>query len=153
MPKNNFSIVMAKSFIDKWSEGTRKAMMHGTNTVTTWHHKFLKPEHVLLGVLIIEDGEASSLLKDQGIDPLKLSDLLISSFKMGKRKYAAPAAGTEHHIRYAKNTVKAMTYAKEEYIRKRAREMQPVHILMGLMKLNYPPIKKLMKVSAIKTNK
>lgn len=141
-------MVFGATSVRKWSEGTRKAVIQASKSVTTWHHKFIKPEHVLLGVLKVEDKEVQHFLGDTGIEFVKLWALLISSFKVGKRKFPAPGVGVQYSIRYTKKAVMALTYADEEFIREKATELRPIHIMSGLLKLKYPPIMRLIKKAA-----
>ncbi len=138
--------------IREWSESARKSIVYARDEVINYQHRYFKPEHLLLGLLKVGSFSALRLLREKRIDSMKLEEVLRKFLQKGKKIYAEPDIGMQIEIPLSKNAIRAISLATEEFEKMRDKQLEPKHILLGILKLNYQPIKIILK-RVVKTKK
>jgi ClpA/ClpB-like protein len=91
------------------------------------HHNFIGTEHVLLGMLALEDGVLTNLLKRIGLDRDDLRN------HVENRIGDFPTSTTPSHLPYTPRVKKALSLAAREAKACHSQTVGPEHIFLGLL--------------------
>lgn len=111
----------------RFSEHARMAVFNATTAASTGSNEFLEPDHLLYGLLMIEESTANQLLEACRVDVPNLRDALRKSFKEAGQ-------GMNLDIDLSLQTKRCIDGAYDEARENEAKTIEPEHLLLGIVK-------------------
>lgn len=136
-----------KLSIDKWSEHLKASVVAAHEETVNYQHKYVRPEHLLIGVLEVKDPCVETLLMDQGIHigKARLQNLIRKTLRPGRMKYPALDIKVQITTPFSKKAIEIFLLAIMESKKHKESKIEPKHLLFAILQSNYRPIKKILK--------
>jgi ATP-dependent Clp protease ATP-binding subunit ClpC len=112
---------------ERFTERARRSLVIAQDEARTLQHGFIRPEHILLG-LIRAEGLASTALRDAGVD------LDAARAKVAKAIITAPSAGYVDKVPFSPQAKKVLELSLREALRLGHNYIGTEHILLGLLR-------------------
>jgi ATP-dependent Clp protease ATP-binding subunit ClpC len=114
----------------KYSPRAHQVLALAQEEATRLNHNFIGTEHLLLGIVALDEGVAASVLRRQGVDPDKLRGAVEKCVGFG------PPATIRRPIPFTPRVKKALALAQRESLDLCPTYLGTEHILLGLMREN-----------------
>ena len=112
--------------IDQFLETTRDVIQLAKASSIEFKHTHITPEHLLLGLLKQQGGEAARVLERAQASPEQIRDLILHHLRPGDDSIP------EHLIGFSERAKRVIEAARQEAQRLRAPQVGPEHLLLGL---------------------
>jgi len=116
----------ASKMFDRFSERAIKTVDEAACEAKKMKHHYIGTEHIVLGVMKIEEGSGSKLLKNMGVDYAVLYDAILESVGAGENEVAVEGY-TPRAKRSFENAFIEMRRFKKKYI-------ETDHLLLGVLR-------------------
>jgi hypothetical protein len=113
--------------LDSFTERARSSLAQADCEARALNHIYIGTEHLLLGLLAVEDGVAAKVLANLGVLPEKVREAVVISIGAGKE----PVTGD---IRLTPRAKHVLDLAREEAHQLSHHYIGTEHILLGLLK-------------------
>jgi ATP-dependent Clp protease ATP-binding subunit ClpC len=114
----------------RYTERARRALSIARQETTLFNHGYIGTEHMLLGLLRVEDGIAARVLTAAGVDEARCRGFMALYIGRGDGKVPPP-----EELPYAPRARKALALATEEADQLNNQYIGTEHILLGLLRL------------------
>lgn len=136
-----------RRFIRDSASGTRRLQVIGIEEVLKWHHDMFTPEHLLLGLLRIEDAGVVQMLNASRIEPKMLEQALVQQMCKGTSEHPLPTRVTEApqkgpDIPISPEVLAIYNRAMEIADGEEAVQVEPKHVLSAVLSSTYKSVKK-----------
>lgn len=112
----------------RYDEGARKALSYASEEAQRYSHNYLGQEHILLGLLRVEEGLAARVLSTFGVNLDRVRNRLEVWIGRGDRALGAGDVPYTHRAR------RALQLAVEEAQRLGEEEVGTHHLLLGMLR-------------------
>jgi ATP-dependent Clp protease ATP-binding subunit ClpC len=114
----------------RYTERARRVLTIAREETVPFNHAYIGTEHILLGLLRVEDGVAARVLTAAGVDGARCRSFITLHIGQGEGKVPPPQA-----IPYAPRARKALSFATEEAVHLNNQYIGTEHILLGLLRV------------------
>ena len=118
---------MADTF-DCFTEGARSALERAADEAALHHHRFIGTEHLLVGLMIVDEGPAAEALAELGLGAAGAREQLVRIVGV-----CEPLAGAAARPGLTARAREAIMRAVDEANRRSHGHVGPEHLLLGLM--------------------
>lgn len=87
-PKGDKSESKISMRLERFTEKAQEGLANAQAVLARFRHQTLEPEHILYGILEVEDGVAAQILQKLGIPPNRLKERVVSELKRFPEVYA-----------------------------------------------------------------
>ncbi len=115
--------------------------------VVAYHHKDLKPAHLLLGILRARDAQTPALLRKKRIDAARLEERLRQSLRKGKKRYAAAAQNGQIVVYSSKESDEILRHAEGLAVKGKAKHLRADHLLAAILRMGPKRVRELIRRS------
>lgn len=126
-PGKDESDTPAKVCYSRFTDRARKVMQLANQESQRFNHEYVGTEHVLLAVAKVGDGVAAKIIKEHGIDPLKIRPEVEKLVQVG------PAMVTMGKLPQTPRVKRAIELAANEATQLGVNYVGDEHILLGLL--------------------
>jgi ATP-dependent Clp protease ATP-binding subunit ClpC len=113
--------------LDRFTNKARRVLTRAQEEAQRLNHGYIGTEHLLLGLIHEENGVASRVLKDMGVNPRRLQEIIEKLSKPGQRTSYSKMYLTPH-------TKRAIELAFDEARRLGHHYISTEHLLLGLVR-------------------
>jgi ATP-dependent Clp protease ATP-binding subunit ClpC len=114
---------------DKYTQATRDVIERAKQSVMKYKHTHLTPEHILLGLVEVNDPEVMKGLKIGKATPDQIRVLVQHHLRIGDLQIP------ENQLAFSERAKRVIEAAREESIRAQKPQIGPEHILLGLTRV------------------
>jgi ATP-dependent Clp protease ATP-binding subunit ClpC len=115
--------------LDRFTASTRELIQHAKKSTVQFKHSHITPEHILLGMLQLNDPGVNKALKSVKMDAPKIKVLIDHHLRPGQ--YDIP----EDDLTFSERAKRVIETAKEECVRAEHKQIAPEHLLLGLLRI------------------
>ncbi len=117
---------MPKSSMERFTQRARRVLSLAQDEAERMRHEYIGTEHLLLGLIREEGGVAGRVLRDLGLDPRKVEDLVERLTRSGDR--------STERLELSPGTKKVLELAVDEARRLGHHYIGTEHLLLGLVR-------------------
>jgi len=117
---------MPKNSMERFTQRARRVLSLAQDEAERMGHEYIGTEHLLLGLIREEGGVAGRVLRDLGLDPRKVEDLVERMTRAGER--------TSERLDLSPGTKKVLELAVDEARRLGHHYIGTEHLLLGLVR-------------------
>jgi ATP-dependent Clp protease ATP-binding subunit ClpC len=111
---------------DRFTQSLRETIERAKQSVLKYQHTHITPEHLLLGLLSLEDAQVLRGLKSGKASPPQLRVLVERHLRTGDLIIQ------EDQLGFSERAKRAIEVAREESVRAQKSQIGPEHLLLGL---------------------
>ena len=110
---------------NRFTDDSKKVLRYARNAAQRLAHNYVGTEHILLGLVLNEEGTAGQMLRDMGLTPTNVTRAVENIVGLGMTPNA--------HLVLTTGMKEAMEFAVEESKRLKQSYVGTEHILLGLL--------------------
>ena len=111
---------------DRFTKSLRETIERARQSVLKYQHTHITPEHLLLGLIALEDPQVLRALKSGKATPLQLRVLVERHLRVGD------VLIEDDQLGFSERAKRAIEIAREESVRAQKTQIGPEHLLLGL---------------------
>jgi ATP-dependent Clp protease ATP-binding subunit ClpC len=115
--------------LDRFTTSTRELIQLAKKSTVQFKHSHITPEHILLGMLQLNDPGVIKALKSVKMDAQKIKVLVDHHLRPGQYDIS------EDDLTFSERAKRVIEAAKEECIRAQQKQIGPEHLLLGLLRI------------------
>lgn len=119
---------MSKNSMERFTQRARRVLSLAQDEAERMQHSYIGTEHLLMGLLREEGGVAGRVLRDLGLDPRRVEDLVERMSRADKR------ASSDERLDLSPGTKRVLELAVDEARRMEHHYIGTEHLLLGLVR-------------------
>ncbi len=119
---------MSKNSMERFTQRARRVLSLAQDEAERMQHNYIGTEHLLLGLIREEGGVAGRVLRDLGLDPRRVEDLVLRMTHAGKR------TSPDERLDLSPGTKRVLELAVDEARRLEHHYIGTEHLLLGLVR-------------------
>jgi ATP-dependent Clp protease ATP-binding subunit ClpC len=120
---------MSKNSMERFTQRARRVLSLAQDEAERMQHAYIGTEHLLMGLIREEGGVAGRVLRDLGLEPRRVEDLIERMTRAGKR------TSTDERLDLSPGTKRVLELAVDEARRLEHHYIGTEHLLLGLVRL------------------
>ncbi|MFC1961015.1 ATP-dependent Clp protease ATP-binding subunit [Chloroflexota bacterium] len=120
---------MSKNSMERFTQRARRVLSLAQDEAERMQHSYIGTEHLLLGLIREEGGVAGRVLRDLGLEPRRVEDLVERMTRASKR-----VPGNDERLDLSPGTKKVLELAVDEARRLEHHYIGTEHLLLGLVR-------------------